>query len=215
MALSTYALFDIAEFRDHLGGITGTKNDPRIEALANQATEVVEAYLDRQIVTRGDQTEYHSMLPTGEGVSELHTLEWPIVTVTDVWEAITWPRTYSASEKLVVNTDYLISKPRGILHRIFSGGCLWWAQGLRSIKVTYKAGYLTTADVPAIIKETALRYAALAYRENERQQQGVSSMSDAAGNVTRFGPARLTKDMQDTLTNERRSRFHETGERMV
>jgi hypothetical protein len=217
MALSAYALFDLAEFKAHLGGVTGAAADTRIETLANQTAEDIEAFLGRQLVTRGDQTEYHTMAVNGHGLSstELRTLEWPIVSVTNIWEAITWPRTYAAGELLTVDVDYLVSKPRGVVHRISSGGARCWLQDIRAIKITYKAGFASTATVPALIKEQALRYAALCYRETDRGHQGVSSMGDAAGNVTRFGPARLTVDMMEALSSERRWRAWETGERIA
>ncbi len=122
--------------------------------------------------------------------------------------------------------QFAVTGGRDYLRRLSAGSVAvgwFWPTGLkadnlsygpapRPIRLTYTAGYTNTAAVPARIKTQAKRYAALLWRERERGSQGVSSMSDALGNFTRFGAARITPEMAEALYDERRIEFYETGE---
>lgn len=214
MALSSYALVTLDELKNHIGA-GGSAKDAVLEEIINRVTDEIESYLDRQIVTRGTLTEFHTLRADGIPVdtSELRTLEWPILTVTSVHEDTGTPRTYGAGALLVSDTDYQTIKPGGLLRRISGLGTpAMWDTGLRAIKVVYTAGY-ASGSVPARIKSIALRYAALVWDEQRRGAFGVSGAADALGNYTRFAPAMLTKDMRDTLASEKRSAVWVSGER--
>lgn len=220
MALSTYSLVSVEEFKFY-AQIGGESQDPLIEHVLNETSEVIEAHLGRWIVTRGSLTEYHTMAVAGDWkhLSELRTREWPILAVASVHEDTDWPRTYGADYLLTVATDYEVVAPsqsglRSFIRRLTeNGGPSTWETGSRAIRVVYTAGYANTAAVPSRLKGVALRYATRLYREIARQQQGVSATSDAFGNVTRLGAAGLTPDMITALEGERRVEFYETGER--
>jgi len=215
MPLSTYALMSLAELKAHVGA-GGSAKDADLEEVINRVSAEIEGHLGRQIVTRGNLTEYHTMRADGTAVeaSELRTLEWPIIAVTSVHEDTATPRTYGAGALLVDGTGYEAVKPKGIIRRIVGSGVLGvWNTGHRAIKVVCSAGYATTAAVPAEIKAVALRYAALVWGETKRGDFGMSGMSDALGNYTRFAPAQLTPEMKAALAPERRLSFWESGER--
>lgn len=210
MSLSTYALVSLTELKDHLG-ISGAGKDIALEDVINRVTDEIEQYLDRQIVTRGSLTEYHTF---SEDTCELRTLERPLTAVTTVHEDTSLPRTYAAATLLVSGTDYHAVNPAGVIRRINGAGLLRsWATGYRAIKVVYTAGYASTATVPARIKAIALRYAALIWDEQKRQAFGVSGVSDALGNYTRFASAQLNDEMRSALAAERRWSIWESGER--
>lgn len=215
MSLSTYALISLQELKDHVGA-AGTAKDAQLEAIIERVTDEIEAFIGRQIVTRGTLTEYHTMQAQGSPVQtpDLRPLEWPIISVTSVHEDTATPRTYGASALLVAGTGYEVVKPRGLIRRLDGGAGIprAWSTGHRAVKLVYSAGYADTTAVPPRIKSVALRYAALVWDETKRQAFGVSGASDALGNYTRFAPAQLTDDMKAALTPERRLTVWESGE---
>jgi hypothetical protein len=213
--LATFALVSLQELKDHLGS-GGAAKDSVLETVINRVSDEIEDYLERQIVTRGTLTEFHTFTAAGVAFysADLRTLEYPIASVTTVHEDTGVPRTYGAGALLVADTDYQVVKPSGVIRRISGlGQPMNWATGLRAVKVTYAAGYATTAAVPDRIKAVALRYAALIWDEQKRGAFGVSGASDALGNYTRFSAASLSPDLQAALTRERRMSLWESGER--
>ncbi|KKK70114.1 hypothetical protein LCGC14_2927220, partial [marine sediment metagenome] len=100
MALSDYALVSVAEFKDH-SSIQGSGKDATLENIINRVSDEIEVFLDRQIVTRGALTEYHTFRNSVGLVYnlELRTLEWPIISVATVHEDTAWPRTYTDTYK--------------------------------------------------------------------------------------------------------------------
>lgn len=212
--LSAYSLLSLEELKDELRIADDGKN-LALTILANTVSEVIEEYLSRQIVTRGSLTEYHTMEANGETLaaeSVLSLLEWPAISITNVWEDTNWPRTYPTP--LTAGTDYQANNPTGRIHRLTSPGARYrWATGFRAVKVVYSAGYATTAAVPAPIKWVAKRLAGVMWEEYKRDWRGVSSVSDQLGNFTRFSSATLSPDMRADLSSYRRMRVFETGER--
>jgi len=216
MSLSTYSLLSLAELKAECRVGASTAKDADIETVANVVSELIEQYLDRQIVTRGALTEYHTMeaggLPLHTAI--LHLREWPVTSVTSIHESTAWPRVYDGTTLLVSGTDYQSNNPSGRVYRFSSaGGRYQWAHGFRAIKVIYAAGVANTAAVPERIKAVARRLGAMMWAEYERGTQGVQSVSDQLGNFTRFGVATLTADMKADLAPERRTTVFETRER--
>src|SRR5512139_167388 len=130
-----------------MGSLSCSGGDSSLESALNTASLVVENYLNRTIVTRGSITEYHTF---DRSTSDLYLLDWPSITVTNVWEDST--RAYATP--LVANTDYIVSQPSGRITRIAgaNGGLQNWLRGFRAVKVAYTAGY-AVADVPADMKD--------------------------------------------------------------
>lgn len=197
MPLSQYALASEQEFKDYLGG-QGTGEATRLENALNTASDVIETYLGRQIVSRGPLTEYHTFRSPR---SELLLLDWPALTVTAVSEDET--RAYTSN--LTVDVDYIVSKPSGSLIRIggANAGEQAWAIGFRAVRVQYTAGY-AQANVPWDIKDAALWIAAHLFQEAERKAWDVSSQTDGEGTVSRFTLSRLPGYMRDQLIGHRR-----------
>lgn len=215
MPLSAYALVSLEELRAHLG-VGGNAKDTELEQIVNRVSDEIEAHLGRQIVTRGNLTEYHTLRSGGEPVSddELRTLEWPIITVTSVHEDTATPRAYGASALLADGTGYEVVKPKGIIRRIEGLGTpRYWSTAHRAIKVVYSAGYADVDSVPARIKGVVKDYAALLWGQQKRGDFGISGQSDAVGNYTRFTVAHLTPEMKVALAPEARHSFWESGER--
>lgn len=218
-AVDAWALLSLDELKDHLA-VNSTGTDTRLVDVIMETTDAFEDYLDRLVVTRGSIVEYHTMTVGGRDLvtSMLRQRQWPLIAITSIYEdTVTWPRTYPASALLTVDVDYQkVVEQRDYIRRLNTG---WgsaarnWGTGIRAIKLTYTAGYASTATVPRAIKTQAKKYAALLWREIDRKTQGVSSQSDALGNFQRFGQAGvITAEMADALQSERRPELYETGE---
>ena len=176
--------------------------------LINSASDIIETWCDRELISRGTLTEYHTFRCFE---SELYLRDWPIIAVTDVAEDIA--RTYGTS--LTVNTQYIVTAQKGKLTRTWSAtsGETAWQTGFRAVRVQYTAGYEEKEDVPDHIKDVCKRLVALKYREVDRKHEGLSGASDDAGNWTRFGTADLTDNMRKQIYTEKRNEFSTTGER--
>ena len=208
MSLSTYSLATVAELKAFRGGEVGNEADPSFEMALNAASALVEGYLDRQVVTRPELTEFHTV---SSELAELYLLEWPIISVTNVYEDAT--RTYATA--LTVDSDYIVSKPTGKIIRVggAAGGLQLWTVGFRSVKVLYTAGY-AQAEVPAHIKDVVCWVAAHLYQESERKGWDVYSSTDGAGTMTRMVMSRLPGYMKEQLDLEKRAyKGGKTGER--
>lgn len=168
------------------------------------------------ITTSLGYVEYHSR-PSGTGqiygsyrnygtegyirrAQQLYTRERPILNVLEVNEDPN--RTFGASTKLVENTDFIVSRQDGRLLRWMGGVPAFWPCEQRVVRDTYSAGYFTVANVPYDLKDVCLRLSDRIYSEKGRE--GATSYTDAAGTVTRLGPAFLTDPMREQLAEYRR-----------
>ena len=207
---SLYALVDTRDELKPFLGISSddTGEDERINQVNNMVSDQIETFLDRLVVTRGSITEYHTFLvdsPT------LYASQWPLISVTSIHEDTN--RTYGASTLLTVTTDYIVHLAAGKITRVHSSGGSprAWQTGFRAVEHIFTAGYATTATVPAGLKYISLRVMALAWREVARKQQGVASVSDDLGSVTRLFPAGLTPQIKNDLFAWKRSHFSATA----
>lgn len=191
MALDVTALVSVQELKTKLGGVAGTNKDDALEAAINEASRLVQEYLGRKLcdsslTTPFERTEFHTL---DCYTSDLWLADWPIVTITNVYEDTT--RTYSTP---LATTDYIVDKPNGRLIRVQAGaGAIAWQVGLEAIKVVGVLGYVgqvgtqgSLAAVPSDIKGVCLWSAARLFQEAEQKRFDVQSATDATGTVTRF-----------------------------
>ena len=181
--------------------------DDVLDILNDVARSLIEDYLDRLVVSRGAITEFHTVWGA---VSEIFMTQYPVIGITTIHEDEA--RVFGAASLLTENTDYIVNKPFGKVIRIDSNLQSTWLTGWRAIKCVYTAGFANTAGVDATIKHAALRTVALMYGELERREIGYSSISDAAGNVSRLVPGGLNQDVKRALYAHRRMEQNPTGE---
>lgn len=205
MALWPYALATVGNAKAAFG-INDDRRDGVIEAAINEASQLTEHAWGRHIVTRGELTEYHTYdCLSGHALSgygALYLNEWPIVSVTNVWEDSA--RVYTTP--LVVNTDYLISKPAGKLIRVSSSLPLVWQTGWRAIKVVYHGGYRNAegspagaTDIPPAIMRVFFELTRWILNQRAKNEVGLTQVQDTFGNRTFSGPAYVTPSMQNAL----------------
>lgn len=209
MPLSDYALTTPDEVRTYKGA-EGATEDPRLESAINAASIFIESQTHRRFITRGAATEYHSVY------RERHTITLaysPIITLTSVHESTSSPRAYNAASLLTSGTDYVsISEPTGAYVRRLSSSELYpWAKGYRCIQVIYSYGYANTAALPLDLKHLAMKLAWALYKESDRGWDGITSVTDAQGSVTRIGRL-MTADMKAILDSYTQILFERTWE---
>lgn len=218
MALENWSLASLADLKAYLGNVTGTTFDENLNQALNEATALVEGRTARQLVSRVEFTEYHS-LGARDVYYELWLSEWPIITISTIHEDDTWPRVYGAASLLAAGTDYEQSASMGWVRRLGSAGPVPWKTGSRIVRVVYSAGYkrqdgnpASALAVPYDLKKACLFAAASIYKESDRQRWGVSAVTDAMGSVTRY-MGHLTPEIEKDLARYARKEFHRTWEK--
>lgn len=162
-----------------------------------------------QVGTSLGYVEYHS--PKDES---LRLIEYPIFALASCYDDTGSPRTYSSTYLLTSGTDFDLSSPSGIVTRLYSGEVYPWSGYRRGAKVTYSAGW-TRATVPEETKRAVLKLAGLQWGEQSGRTLGVQSMSNEAGNWTRYAPAEVRGDIAGMLEAYRRIPWNApTGERI-
>jgi hypothetical protein len=203
----TYALASLAELKEVIS-VSSEGLDPTLENILKRASEVIETFLGRHVVTRAvDLTEYHTASEHFPGL--LYLRQFPTISITSVSEGSWDSGIWTASTLLTANVDYTKDSAAGTLTRLSGSGIGAWATGHERMKVVYRGG-VVTADIPGDIKEICLSLAARKYALLRRGgDSSVQSLSDGLGTTTRFLPSDLLRMEQVTLM--RWQRFLATG----
>lgn len=211
--LSTYALASLAEMKRACGidvnAVTfeGSNFLDNLYDSLEFASDEIERFLERHLVTRGTLTEYHTSNTTHP--SELYLRQRPITAVTSVTEGYWSAGSFVTSATLTAGTDYIAENDAGRLVRISGSDLYAWSAGFERVKVVYSAGYANTAAIPDKIARICLSLASRRFQEINAGTLGIQSKTDGLGTTTRFLPAELLKMEQDALMGERR--YYSTG----
>lgn len=218
MALTANAFILLSDLKAFMG-ISGSNQDVQLLKAISYASALIESFLDRKIPTRGSLTEYHTLeWPCS---CDLYLGEFPIISVTSVHEDTT--RTYGAPTLLVVDTDYIVSKPTGKLVRVQAGaGALYWQSGFRPVKVIYEAGYLVpgattpvgATAIPEDLAQVCAEMAATIFQDADRKEWGKVQMSSQDRTITRV-TGYMTDDLKARLSPYQRREFSRTWDRDV
>ena len=206
--LSTYALASLDEMKRACGVDVLTVQAEGNNFLDNLfdslefASDEIERFLERHLVTRGALTEYHTADKAQR--SELFLGQFPVISITSVTEGYWSAGAFVTGTTLIAGTDYINDAATGRLIRLSGADQYSWQSGFERVKVVYAAGYANTAAVPDKIARVCLALAARRFHEVNSQSAGVQSKTDGLGTVTRFLPAELLRMEQDALAGERR-----------
>jgi hypothetical protein len=207
--LSTYSLLTYDELCRAVGQSTpGPSTGDAWESLLDVAERVslsIERYLQRDIVTRGSLTEYHTV-PDADPC-RLFTRQWPFITIATINEGAIVAGAWTSSY-LLTAADY-VTEADNVIVRLSGSDATAWMEGFRRVRLVYQAGYASTAVVPQHIKDVAAKLTARMWAESKRGQAGAQSISDGMGSVTRFLPSELLTMERQALASERR--YHTTG----
>lgn len=134
MALVTYALCQTTQLKSYLGiPYATTTEDAKFELFINAATDAIENFCDRQLVSRGTLTE----LQHGRRSNIIITREFPIIAVTELRQDL--KGLFATPDTLVDPTEYQIADN--------STSICWlknhFPNGFNNVQVKYSAGYIT------------------------------------------------------------------------
>jgi hypothetical protein len=164
MALNTYALITLDDVKE-FSGKEGMKDNDLLEDLINRYSTMFETYIERNILSR-EYTEYQD----GRRTYELFTKQYPITTVSGVYDDSAWAW---ASSTEVDSSYYRISNDeRSIV--------FWnWTLGnyRQNVKIIYTAGYSST---PEDIKHACVTEVARAYKNRTKVDVTSQTLPDGS-----------------------------------
>lgn len=165
------ALTSLQTAKVYLGiDLAKTANDIKITQFINSASWFCNSYTQRKLLSR-TLTEYYS----GDGTSELFTLNYPISSITTVHDDL--DRSYG-SDTLITATD-LVIMPNDLAYKIvYDGGV--FNVGIRNIKAVYVAGYAT---IPYDLEEACLQIIGLFWNNVDKGWLGIIQQSLADGSI--------------------------------
>lgn len=165
----------LKQLKDWLGE-EGDKADDRLTAFLTRGSAFVNTYCRRTF----ESTTYTDELYDGSGTDVLLLNAWPATAVASLAE---YGSALTVGSDPSANPDVLLYGDEGMLVR--PGGI--FIRGRRWYKVTYTAGYASD-NMPAVVLEAALNYAALLNKEKDRVGMNSKTMGQQITSYTRELP---------------------------
>lgn len=166
MALSTTALITVDTAQGWLPGLPSADVD--VERLIESASRVANTYAQRHLAAT-DYTERRS----GDGGVELLLRQYPVQSITSIH--VDGDREFGDDTEL---TDYEYDEDSGIVY-YYDG----WPEGVRNIKIVYRAGY-EVATMPQDLVSATIEVIAWMQRRITGGQVGTSSHSYGDESIT-------------------------------
>ena len=137
-------LVTVQDYKD-AEGLTGAKDDDRLNILVPQISELVKRYCGTSFVDyySTDKTEVVNIT---ENTSVIIVSESPLVSVTSVKERTGPTEAYTT---LVVNQDYYVDTTFDAVRRVTGNGSKNFQKGFGSVELKYRSGY---SAVPSDLK---------------------------------------------------------------
>lgn len=171
MSLKPNALTTLSMAKSHLSiGASDVLQDARIELFINAASEKIERYTNRTLVSQGTIAE----LQHGRRENILLLKQWPVIAVSEV--SIDYTAAHTAPANVVLASDYTVSDDSNSLLLINST----FPVGFNNIKVSYTAGYVT---VPSDLELAALWLVEWFYLMRTRGDMGRKTISKGGESV--------------------------------
>tara|TARA_Y100001937_G_scaffold32186_1_gene45987 strand:- start:2179 stop:2766 length:588 start_codon:yes stop_codon:yes gene_type:complete len=137
-------LVTVQDYKD-AEGLTGAKDDDRLNILVPQISELVKKYCGTSFVDffSSDKTETFNVT---EDTSVIIVSESPLVSVTSVKERGSPTESYTT---LTVNEDYYVDTTFDAVRRIVGNGTKNYQKGFGAVQIAYRSGY---SAVPSDLK---------------------------------------------------------------
>jgi len=137
-------LVTVQDYKD-AEGLTGAKDDDRLNILVPQISQLVKRYCGTSFVDyySTDRTEVVNIT---ENTSVIIVSESPLVSVTSVKERTGPTEAYTT---LVVNQDYYVDTTFDAVRRVTGNGSKNFQKGFGSVEIAYRSGY---SAVPSDLK---------------------------------------------------------------
>ena len=163
-------LVTLQQYKD-FAGLVSLVNDARIAIVIDNVSQLVKSYCGTTLVDYAstNKVEYHNIRDTD--VITLITEESPIIQVVSVKERKNQADAYTTL--ITENSDssgkyeYIVDIQTDSITRTTSTGNKNWAQGMKAVEITYKAGYTSTPDDLKLAVFDLIKY----YMKDERKER--------------------------------------------
>jgi len=170
-------LVTLQQYKD-FSGLTSIKNDARINVVIDQVSQLVKTYCGSTIVDYASTNKVEYKNIKDSIVDTIILDESPLIQVVSVQERTSQADAYVTL--ITENSDssgkyeYVVDDESDSITRTNSTGNKYWAKGMKSVKVTYKAGYTSTPEDLKLAVFDLIKY----YMKDERKErQSISGAS--------------------------------------
>ena len=171
-------LVTVQDYKD-AEGLTGAKDDDRLNILVPQISELVKRYCGTSFVDffSSDKTETFNVT---EDTSVIIVSESPLISVTSVKERGSPTESYTT---LTVNQDYYVDNTFDAVRRIVGNGTKNYQKGFGAVQIAYRSGY---SAVPSDLKLAVMDLITYYLRDehkSRRTMQGATIESQGSSSV--------------------------------
>jgi hypothetical protein len=163
-------LVTLQQYKD-FAGLTSIKNDARINVVIDQVSQLVKTYCGSTIVDYASTNKVEYKNIKDPIVETIILDESPLIQVVSVQERTSQAEAYVTL--ITENSDssgkyeYVIDTDSDSITRTNSTGNKYWPKGMKSVKVTYKAGYTSTPEDLKLAVFDLIKY----YMKDERKER--------------------------------------------
>lgn len=194
MGFKLCSLQDLKD-RSKTGDQFGATFDTLLGQIIDSITLQLAQYCHRPDWDSKARTEYFN---PGSNSRRIFVASPPIAAspVIQIWEGTANPRVYGAAELLTLGEDYFVYSEEGIIIKESRGR---WAEGLKTVKVTYTGGYLTADDAGAAadLADAAIRQAKLVF--DRREAGGLGGQSLEGGSFSFSSGLKIDPSVKELL----------------
>tara|TARA_R100001460_G_scaffold92680_2_gene134574 strand:+ start:54 stop:641 length:588 start_codon:yes stop_codon:yes gene_type:complete len=171
-------LVTVQDYKD-AEGLTGAKDDDRLNILVPQISELVKRYCGTSFVDffSSDKTETFNVT---EDTSVIIVSESPLISVTSVKERGSPTESYTT---LTANQDYYVDNTFDAVRRIVGNGTKNYQKGFGAVQIAYRSGY---SAVPSDLKLAVMDLITYYLRDehkSRRTMQGATIESQGSSSV--------------------------------
>ena len=163
-------LVTLQQYKD-FAGLQSLKNDVRINVVIDQVSQLVKTYCGSTIIDYASTNKVEYKNIKDSIVDTIILDESPLIQVVSVEERTSQADTYVTL--ITENSDssgkyeYVVDDESDSITRTSSIGNKYWAKGMKSVKVTYKAGYTSTPEDLKLAVFDLIKY----YMKDERKER--------------------------------------------
>ena len=163
-------LVTLQQYKD-FAGLQGVQNDARINTIIDQVSQLVKSYCSSTIIDYATTNKTEFFTIKDDLVDTIILEESPIIDVVSVDE-----RTGQADPYVTLITEnsnnsgkyeYVVNDDSDSITRTSGSGTKSWPKGPKSVKVVYKAGYVSTPDDLKLAVFDLIKY----YLKDERKER--------------------------------------------
>ena len=163
-------LVTLQQYKD-FAGLQGVQNDARINTIIDQVSQLVKSYCSSTIIDYAATNKTEFFTVKDDLVDTIILEESPIIDVVSVEE-----RTGQADAYVTLITEnsnnsgkyeYVVNDDSDSITRTSDSGTKSWPKGPKSVKVVYKAGYVSTPDDLKLAVFDLIKY----YLKDERKER--------------------------------------------